>query len=383
MLRQKSIIYINFSQYDNTGRILDYLLENFEYVFHFSYDHLRLKNGRKSNYLRIYNKKKLVDEKKLISIRTRSLLLFPSLPLVAILMFLQTLFYSWQLKNKYGKISIYFTVNSFTALIGIIIKKIGLCNKTIFWMWDYFPIDYPDWRMKFARWVYWQFDRPAMFLSDKLIFTNKKLLYLHRKSGILKGLKAKIVPIGTTFVRNINKKNNKPVIGFLGMLKEHQGLDLLFDNLDILIKEIPSIKIEVVGSGPEEERFKKKAKKFGKYVSFLGFVENQNYIQQIIKNWSLGLATYVPIKSNESYWGDPSKIKTYIGAGVPVLTTDVSYMSEEIKKKKAGIVIDYNTKEFIQAILTIIKKRKTYSNNAFKLARNYDFKRLYSNLFNV
>lgn len=385
MQKSKSIIYINFAQYDNTGRILDYLKRNFKLTVHFSFDHLRLKNGRKSNYLCIYKNNKLVERRKLLSLRTSSLLLFPSLPLVAILILAQTLIYTFRLKKKYGNFDIFFTVNAFSAWIGILAKKAGLCRKTVFWMWDYFPIDHSDWRIKLARWFYWRFDLLSMRWSDKVVFTNHKLMKLQNKAGLLdKKTKKEIVHIGTNLNRFKTYDRNRPIAGFLGMLKTHQGLDLLFDNLDQLLIAMPDIKIEIIGSGPEEERYRKKAEKYKKVIKFYGFIENQDAIQSIIKKWSIGLATYIPLKSNESYWGDPSKIKTYLGLGVPVITTNVSYFTNEIKKYKAGVVIKYhNPNELISAIKTILDSKKTFEKNAFNLARKYNYKSLYPKLFDV
>src|SRR5258708_33289686 len=139
-MNKRSVVYVNFAQYDNTGRILDFLLEHFDVVIQFSYDHLRLKSGRKSNFLRIYENGILVEERKLKRFRTPSSFLFLSLPLVAISMILETLYYIFILRIYYGKFDQYFTVNAFSESIGIIAKRMNLVKKTVFWIWDYFQI---------------------------------------------------------------------------------------------------------------------------------------------------------------------------------------------------------------------------------------------------
>lgn len=381
-MAKRTIIYINFAQYDNTGRILDYLLDNFDVVIQFSYDHLRLKNGRKSNFLRVYEKKKLVENTRLQSIRTPSLFLFISLPFVAIFMVLQTLFNVIRLKYRYGTFDIFFTVNAFSGAIGILIKSVGLCKKTVFWVWDFFPIKYPDWRIKMARWVYWQFDRICMKFSDRIVFTNERLVKLRKETNHLpKNYKAIIVPIGTMIKDFPKRKKYTPILGYLGMMKDHQGLDLWLENLEKVFSVDPALTIEIIGSGPFEEIYRKKARKFTKRVHFYGFIEDQDKIQSIVRKWSIGLATYLPIESNESYWGDPSKIKAYISLGIPVITTNVSYFSKEIKKTQAGIVIGYNIKDLQIAIKKILKNEKIFSAHALKLAEKYDYKKIYSKLF--
>lgn len=376
---KKNIIYINFSQYDNAGRILDFLLENFEITAHFSFDHLRLKNGRKLNFLRIYRQKKLVEEKKLFSLRTPQILLFPSLPFVAIIMFLQIFIYSIKLRIKY-KIDIYFSVNAFSGWTGIILKKLKIVKKTVFWVWDYFPINNPDFRLKLARWIYWKFDKPCILGSDHVVFTNKRLFNLRKKNGFLNKCQTTIIPVGTR-IKKIRNSRKKVIIGFLGMLKSTQGIDLLLDSLPDIFLKFSDVKIEFIGSGPEEERMRIKAQKFKKNVKFFGFIVKDSEVEKIMKNWTIGIATYIPVSSNESYWGDPSKIKTYLGLSIPVITTNVSYFSEEIEKYKAGLIINYNQKELLKAIDFILKNKIVFQNNAYKLAKQYDYKLIYPKLF--
>lgn len=382
-MKKRSVIYINFAQYDNTGRILDFLREHFEVVIQFSYDHLRLKNGRKTNYLRIYEHGILVEERKLKRFRTYPFLLFISLPIVAFSMVFETLYYIFILRMYYGRFDTYFTVNAFSAWIGIVAKRILLVRQTVFWVWDYFPINYPEWRMRLARWIYWRFDRPCMWYSDRLVFANKKLFTLRRDAGNLpKQTKAIIVPIGTTtrIIKKIEKKDL--IIGFLGMIKSPQGIDMLIDSIPTLIQSFPKLRIEVLGSGPEEMRIKEKAKPYNKYITFYGFIEDQNEIEKIVQRWSIGTALYTPDESNESYWGDPSKIKVYISNGIPVITTNVSHFAPELEESKAGVIIQYgNYSDFVKAIKTIIIQQKDFQNNCISLAAKYNYQKIYPELF--
>lgn len=381
MKKRSSIVYVNFAPYDNAGRILDYLIENFSVVIHFSYDHLRLKKGRRSK-LTVYKNGTPIFEKNLIWLRTHSILLFPSLPLVALLIIGQSLWYIFRLKSKYKKFDIYLTVNAFTAWSGNLFRKLGLVHKTIFWVWDYFPVNYPDWRLNIARWVYWRFDKPSLLSSDKVVFLNEKLKiarFNHDNKFVDK--KYQIIPIGTNPCNKLTKKG-KIIIGHMGMLKKGQGLDLLFDNLKTLLKLFPQLRVEIIGSGPEENHFKARAKKFAKIVKFYGYVEKDDDVDRIMKNWSMGIATYAPIKWSEHYWTDPSKIKAYLNQGIPVITTNVPEFAEEVALTKAGIIVDYyKNQEFIGAVKSIIKNREIFSKNALHLAEKYNYRKLYPKIF--
>lgn len=384
MQKSRAVIYVNFAQYDNAGRILDYLTNNFHIVAHFSFDHLRLRTINRKNFLHLYKDSKLIESITLLNIRTPRFLLFPSLPIVALLIFFQLIYFSIVLARKNGAFNLYFTVNAYTAWIGLCVKSLGLCKKTVFWVWDYYPLSYADWKIRSARWVYWQFDKFSLRYSDHIAFTNKKLLQLSIHSGFFeKKRKPVIVPIGSPINIRTKKKNRTLIIGFLGMLKETQGIDLLLDTAEEIFEEFPKAKIEIIGSGPEEQRFKLKVKKFKDRIQFLGFIKKDDEVENVVNRWSIGIATYLPSKSNESYWGDPSKIKTYFGNGVPVITTNVSYFTSEIRKYKAGIIIQYKKDELIKGIKEIITSLPSYRRNALELAKKYDYKELYPKLFDL
>jgi len=381
MKKKLSIIYVNFSPYDNAGRILDYLISHFPLIIHFSYDHLRLKNGRKTNILTVYRNGKAVKSQTLIPIRTPEFLRFPSLPLVAFLIFIQTYWYSK--KILHGKEADYYlSVNAYTSWIGNFLRDRHIVKKTIFWIWDYFPPGYPDIRIQFLRWMYWKFDKPSLTKTDIITCINRNLIKLRLDMKVLDPRrKYTIIPIGTNPIQSIPTRP-VPILGFLGMLKSSQGLNFIFDSLSAIHTKFPHIHFEIIGSGPEEAQFINRGKNWKKFVTFYGFIESENKVDEIIKRWSIGLATYVPVQSNESYWTDPSKIKAYVSQGVPVITTDVPSFAKDIEKYDAGIIIPYgDTEKFLCAIETILSKKVYYAQNAKRLANKYIYKRVYRSFF--
>ncbi len=385
MRRNKSIIYINFAPYENAGRILDFLLDNFQLVLVFSFDFHKLNQPTQSNYLKIFSEGKEIKEVKLFRLPTPEALLFISLPFIATVIAIQTMWYITKLRVKFGKFDIFLTVNAFTAWVGNILRDLSIIDKTIFWVWDYYPPGYPHWIIRLARWAYWQFDKLSTRSSDSTVFLNKKLINLRKQIGVLsKTKKYSIVPIGTNLGRVIINKN-KYIIGHLGVLKRSQGLDLLFDNLKALEKIIPNLEIEIIGSGPDAKYFKSRARQMTKSnIKFYGFIKEDDKVDKIIRHWSIGLAPYIPDMSSPAYWTDPSKIKAYISQGVPVITTSITPFSEEIKERNAGIVIDFfDRREFIEAVSKILKHQKDFKNNAFSFAKNYYYKKIYPRLFEV
>lgn len=379
MYKDKSIIYVNFAPYENAGRILDFITNNFTTVILFSFDFHKLKNYH-SNQVKIFRNGKIVREIRLFKLPTPEFLLFPTVPLIALLIALQTIWYALSFRRKYGKFHVYLTVNAFTAWIGNILRNFGIVDKSIFWVWDYYPPNDPHWKIRIIRWIYWKFDKISTKSSNIVIFLNKRLENLRREIEILpKHNSYPIIPIGTNPKKLFYKK--KGIIGHIGVLKRSQGLDILFDNLGELSKTIPNLKVEILGSGPDEQYFKQRAKNFSN-VKFHGFIEREDKLDKIVEKWGIGLATYIPEKSSAAYWTDPSKIKLYISQGVPVITTNITNLADEIRKCKAGIVIDYyDTKGFIEAVLKIFNNQEKFIKEAYNLSKIYSYRKIYPKLF--
>lgn len=379
MRKYSSIIYINFSQYDNTGRILDYLLETFEIVLHFSFDHLRLKHGRKTNILTIYKqgiKSKTIN---MYSLRVPPSLQFPSLPLVALLMIFQTIWHTLKHVSALGIRPIFFTVNAYPALIGILMKKLCIVTKVYFWVWDYYPPGYPDWHMRIIRSVYIWFDTLALYFADKLIFPNRRQFKLRNTIKKIRN-HLSIIPLGASKPATY-KNTTSNIIGFMGMLKESQGIELALSTFDLIHSHCPTVTIEIVGSGPMEDILRARAKSYGKHIRFYGFIEDQNTLNAIIKRWFAGLAVYKPTLSNESCWGDPSKIKTYLSQGVPIITTNVTEYGAKARKYGFGLTIPYDGKHLAQAVKTLHINQRVFRKKALSYAFSFYYRNVYTPMF--
>lgn len=382
MKSSKSIIYINFSPYENAGRILDYVRDQFDTVILFSFGFHAISKKRDSDILTIYSQGKITKTYPLIHAPVLSTMTFFLLPIRSFLIIFQIAYHTFRLQREFGPFDVYFTVNAYTAWIGNLLRNLKLVHKTIFWVWDYYPPNHPNKIVSFMRWLYWQFDKPASRQADRVIFLNKRLETLRRKLGLLpKTARYESVGIGTDPIARIQKKKLYPVsLVFLGVVKKSQGLDLIFDAFQ---KEKPVHKtiLHVLGGGPDEVYFKQRAIHTSLTVYFHGYVANDTEVDKIIRQSHIGIAPYMPDESNVSYYSDPSKIKRYISSGLPVISTDVFDFSRQIHRSHAGIIIPYKSEALILAITDIMRSYATYQKNALTLAKKYSYKKLYRALF--
>jgi glycosyltransferase involved in cell wall biosynthesis len=378
----KTILYINFAPYTNTGRILDYLLQNFSTVISIQFTFHTLGSKGERTEIAVYKDKKCIETKPILQTPTNPSLVFILLPIRSAIIFIQLLFYGFYLKRKYRRIDYFLTVNGFIAWCGKVLKSLGIVDKTIFWVWDYYPPLHKNPIIKIMRWLYWQFDKAAIH-SDKVIFLTNRLRALNTLAQHLNPKDFPVLGIGTTPRKSKKAKRiEKITLAFLGTLKRSQGLDMIFDSDNELIRTFKGIHINVFGSGPDEQYFKKRALHSSIPVNFYGYIEDINKLQDLIANSTIGIALYKPEPSNVSYYGDPSKIKAYLCESLPVISTDTFEFSKEIKACKAGIIIRYgDTEGLITAIQTIMKEYGEMSHEANSLAEKYSYQNLYSGLF--
>lgn len=380
----KSIVYVNYSPYENSGHILDYLLENFETVYLFSISFHTLGKKNEVNRYAVFKKGKLIRNEFMFGMKVPEGLVFLLIPVRSLINTYQIISKIHTIKKKGGTIDIFFTVNAFTATIGRLLKILRLVRITLFWVWDYYPVKNTSLSIRISRSLYSQFDRIATF-SDKVVYLHKKLIEVRKDEGLIKkNQTCTIIPIGTGDVYPIKRKNLKKIrLGFIGVLKKSQGLDMLLDSSKVLSKHFRNLTFDIIGFGPDSAYFKKRVKNYRniKY-NFYGLV-SENKFRHILYNATIGIAPYMPGDDTVSKYTDPGKPKRYLEFNLPIITTDVIEISKELEKSGCGEIIKYGDYEGLaNAIKKIINNYDTYVHNVINLHNKYYYKKIYPALFN-
>ncbi len=221
--------------------------------------------------------------------------------------------------------------------------------------------------------------------ADYVWYLNERLFAATGKISKKKAEdKHYIVPLGMNIVADRAGKGERGNnIGFMGILKRDQGLELLFDAMDDLIKTIPSLRVEIIGAGPDEEYFKNltKQKRYEQHVFFHGYIADKNEMAEIISSWKVAVALYVPHKDNVSVYADPSKVKVYLECAVPVIMTDVPQIAKEIQERGAGVVVDYDKNALAAAVTKIFTAPAQYQRNCVRIASLYNYVSVYNDAF--
>lgn len=294
----------------------------------------------------------------------------------------------WTLTVK-GKQDVFIGVDCFNCYAGLVLKKIGKVKKIILFTIDFTPRRFKN---SLLNAIYHYIEKICVYNADEVWDVSPRIaggrnFFL----GIPQNMyKRKIVPVGIWGDR-VKKRNfsdvKKHQLLFMGTLYEKQGIQLVLDVVPELIKQIPDFKFLILGGGEYEEFLKQQVKnlKIEKYVEFRGWITDRKIIDELMSESACAVATYKPEKnklSNFSYYADPTKIKDYISAGVPIIITDVSYNAKEIAKRKCGILVDYEKDEVYKAVFLLMKNEKIlneYRNNCL----NYSKKFAWNNIFHV
>lgn len=375
------MIYVNFAPYENTGNIRDFILESYDTVAIFSFNFHRLTRLEQSSTLSVYRRKNRVFQARLFQTPFFPSFAFILLPIRSLVIFLQILFHTLRIKRRFGPLNDFFTVNAFIAWTGIVLKKLGLVKRTIFWVWDYYPPKHKSRMVTFMRWMYWYFDKEASKDSDRVVYVNERTVHVRKRLHVLHDAhKSLIVPVGTD-PHVTSKRKNRFTLVFLGVLKQSQGLDLFFKSLPYLSRYKSRLSLHIIGGGPDESYYRRIAAASDIPVYFHGYQPSELQVDRILASCGIGIAPYVPDPSNVSYWGDPSKIKRYLSAGIPVITTNVFEFATYIRESGCGIVIPYTPAGFAGALQKILARYPQYCRAARSSARRYNYRKVYRPMF--
>lgn len=381
--KRETIVYVNFSPYSNAGHILEYLNESYQTVVHFTFRFHHLGKSQIPPNVSVYINGQIKQYFPIFQFPAPPSFAFILLPIRSILFLFQIIFHLVLLKKKFGPYTFYFTVNSFTAWIGNLLREFGLVSKTIYWVWDYYPLHHPNKIVQMMRKIYWWFDSQAVCHSDKVIFLSHKIRNVHFEKGNIRSNDSHTcVGIGTKLsIKTKKHTGKKTTLVFFGVLKKSEGLDLVLDSFSHTSLLSKSIVLHIIGSGPDREYFEEKALKHKVPVVFHGYLPNDADVDTILSSADIGLAPYQKDPEHVAQYTDPSKIKRYLGFGLPVITTRTTDLADQIHHAHAGIVIDYSQQALLSAVSQITKKKKYYSLGSLKLAKQFEYHVLYDQLF--
>lgn len=291
--------------------------------------------------------------------------------------YIKLIYFHWFILLKYfSKNEKFFLIGGHPVLFfGLSLQKTLRKVKHIYWIGDYFPGDSFVIRVfELVKKHYHNVIPFNIYLSDGInkVFNNGKVVDTYSRKTVMWGVKSAAIA---------TKPPNKDfVILFVGLVKESQGLEHIFEYL----KKNDSVKLKIVGVCGKElyAKYKRIIKnyKISTRVDFANKFVNDEELSKIALNCHLGVAIYDTSSSNPTFYTDPGKVKTYTQLNLPVVMTNTSGVVGFVSRYKAGIVID-SIKELPEAIAKIKSDYDSYLKGLVKFNKYFSFDKYYRKRF--
>lgn len=173
------------------------------------------------------------------------------------------------------------------------------------------------------------------------------------------------------------------IVMFLGSLRPQFDLDLVFNAMKQVKKEVKDAQLVIVGGGAHEKNLKKQAKEIGvaDYVHFLGFQPYED-VPSFIKMADVVVAPNRDNDMNRSR--SPVKIAEYMALGAPIVANSVGLVESMLADGAGELVKSSSAKEMAEKIVLLLKNKK-HANSVSKKAKQrarsyYSWKKLGSKL---
>jgi len=151
------------------------------------------------------------------------------------------------------------------------------------------------------------------------------------------------------------RENGKPfTIGFVGTLKPWHGLDDLVQAFKTVTDHDPSVRLLIVGDGPERERTEQALDANGlrSRATLTGTVAHEQ-----VPAWVASMDVAVaPYPSSATCYFSPLKLYEYMACAVPVVASDTGQISETITNGVNGLLYEPgNASGLARAILAVME----------------------------
>ena len=352
-----------YSSLQFAGHVEEYFVENTGKLIVFIVMP-RLKN--KYNLLRIYEKGILKKEKKVRS--SSQIFLY---------------YFLWWWYQQYFSLKYFSRKESFilfgchpVCFFGMsIMKLMRRCSYANF-IGDYFPGENFIIRgFESVKQHYHDVIPYNFYLSDGInsIFNKGKVINTKTKKTIMWGANPKKI------VKKLSQK--KFQILFVGLIKESQGLEVLFS----FLKNHKDSHVSIIGLCDDVlyKNYQAIIKSYGiqKQVYFPNKFFSDNELEKLSSTCHVGIALYDIDKSNPTYYTDPGKVKAYAELNLPIIMSNTSAVAEYVKKFKAGEVIERDEKTLQRALLRIKTHYPIYKKGLIEFNRYFYYKDYYKEKF--
>lgn len=275
----------------------------------------------------------------------------------------------------------WFGLNNLACARGLAARGLGRAGRVIYWAIDFVPERFGDGSLTRS---YDRLDALCCRQADaRFELSDAALEGRSRRHGLspVERASARVVPLGA-WIDSVPKTAadgwRERRIVFVGSLVERQGVATLIEALALLADREVQFAADIVGQGPLEAELRSSAARLGleDRVSFHGFVADDR-LEAILAAASVAVAPYDTDSSSFTRFADPGKLKAYLAAGLPIVTTDVPPNADELATKGGAEITRFEPPSLAESLERSLASEVEWTRRraaALELARQFDWR---------
>lgn len=273
---------------------------------------------------------------------------------------------------------VYIGFNNLVCLRGLTARAAGRVGKVAYWAVDFVPDRFGAGPL---TQVYDRLDAHVCRSVDHRFEVSRAALDgRNQRHGLTAAAPAAVTPMGAWLDRVPRTTPDGAArrrVVWIGHMVERQGVGRLVDALGVLAARGVAFEAELAGRGPEEEALRAAVARHGieDRVRFLGYVSDHQRLEAILAGATVGVAPYDTQVESFTRYADPAKLKAYLAAGLPIVTTDVPPNAHEVAERGGGEVVPFEAEALADALARALDPATWSARReaALGLAAEYDW----------
>lgn len=271
--------------------------------------------------------------------------------------------------------------NNLAAAHGLARRRLGLVGSVVLWSVDFVPE-----RFGAGTPLTKLYDRLDEYVARRVDLrvelTANALAARAERLGLDVGeaAPAHVAPVGIW----LDRIETAPEDGwrgrrvvFIGHLVQRQGVDTLLEAIAL----VPDVMLDIAGRGPEEDALRAQADRLGiaDRITWHGFLSDHREVDRLVASASVAAATYSTEGASFTRYADPSKLRSYTGAGVPIVVTDVPPNASELAEQAGAELVADDPRSIADGITAILRTPEEWQRrraDALSYSQGFDWRRI-------
>jgi glycosyltransferase involved in cell wall biosynthesis len=284
----------------------------------------------------------------------------------------------------YPRADAWFGFNCLATAVGLSHRAVGRVGQVVHWSVDFVPERFSSTAL--TR-IYESVDAYCCRNADARVDLSEAALHARSEAYGLgaSASPAVVVPMGawleqTPKATTMNFTSRRVV--FMGHLVPRMGVDTLFDALELLVARNVDFSATIIGGGPLEAHARDRARSGGLEgrVACHGFVADRREMEALVSEAAVGVAPYDESPDSFSRFADPGKLKVYLGAGLPIVLTDVPPNARELAEEGGAEIVRGHPVPLADALQRLFADEPTWQDRheaALRYASRFDWTALF------